>query len=322
MRSRALGDGVQALQAWFGGRGFDRHRHDTYAIGLTDSGVQAFDYRGVAEMSLPGQVVVLHPDETHDGRAGTRDGFGYRIVYVAPARIEEAARAIRGRPTPLPFVKQPVTVNAALAAAITGAFRLEPEPLATDALVLALTEALLDADPSCAAGARPPRLDPGAVARARHFLDAATDHVVRSEELEAVTGLTRFELARQFRTAFGTSPYRYSLLRRLDGVRARLGAGAAPAQIALGAGFADQAHMSRHFKAAFGLAPARYQRLEARLATATTSSVGSTGLGMCMLYPAESVRRRSSTRPYAVSAIAGMRASAGSSSPRTRRINV
>jgi len=49
-------------------------------------------------MSLPGQVVVLHPDETHDGRAGTRDGFGYRIVYVAPARIEEAARAIRGRP--------------------------------------------------------------------------------------------------------------------------------------------------------------------------------------------------------------------------------
>jgi AraC-like DNA-binding protein len=322
MRSRALGDGVQALQAWFGGRGFDRHRHDTYAIGLTDSGVQAFDYRGVAEMSLPGQVVVLHPDETHDGRAGTRDGFGYRIVYVAPARIEEAARAIRGRPTPLPFVKQPVTVNAALAAAITGAFRLEPEPLATDALVVALTEALLDADPSCAAGARPPRLDPGAVARARHFLDAATDHVVRSEELEAVTGLTRFELARQFRTAFGTSPYRYSLLRRLDGVRARLGAGAAPAQIALGAGFADQAHMSRHFKAAFGLAPARYQRLEARLATATTSSVGSTGLGMCMLYPAESVRRRSSTRPYAVSAIAGMRASAGSSSPRTRRINV
>ena len=54
---------------------------------LTEVGVQAFDYRGVAEVSTPGQVVVLHPDETHDGRAGTPDGFGYRIVYVAPARI-------------------------------------------------------------------------------------------------------------------------------------------------------------------------------------------------------------------------------------------
>ena len=297
MRSRSLGDGVQALQAWFGGRGFDRHRHDTYAIGLTDSGVQAFDYRGITEASLPGQVVVLHPDETHDGRAGTHDGFGYRIVYVAPARIQEAARAIRGGPSALPFVKEPVTVNAALASAIAGAFRLEPEPLATDALVLALTEALLDADPSCAVGVRPPRVDTRAVFRARAFLEAETTRVISSRELEQVSGLTRYELARQFRAALGTSPYRYSLLRRLDAARERLRGGEAPAEVALAAGFADQAHMTRHFKSAFGLAPARYRRLEARLATATTSSVGSTGLGMCRLYPAESVRRRSSTRP-------------------------
>ena len=50
-----------------------------------------------------------HPDETHDGRAGSSDGFGYRIVYVAPARIHDAARAIRGRPCALPFVREPVT---------------------------------------------------------------------------------------------------------------------------------------------------------------------------------------------------------------------
>jgi AraC-like DNA-binding protein len=264
MRTRSLGDGVQGLQAWFGGRGFDRHRHDTYAIGLTDSGVQAFDYRGVTETSLPGQVVVLHPDETHDGRAGTRDGFGYRIVYVSPARVQEAARAIRGGPSPLPFVKEPVAVNAALASAIAGAFRLEPEPLATDALVLALTEALLDADPCCATAIRPPRVDRGAVARARSFLDAETARIVHSRELEQVSGLTRYELARQFRAALGTSPYRYSLLRRLDGARERLRAGEAPAEVALAAGFADQAHMTRHFKSAFGLSPARYRRLEAR----------------------------------------------------------
>jgi AraC-like DNA-binding protein len=263
MRSRDLGDGVQALQAWFGGRGFDRHRHDTYAIGVTDSGVQAFEYRGVTEASLPGHVVVLHPDETHDGRAGTRDGFGYRIIYVAPARILEAARTLRGGPGALPFMRRPVTVNAALAAAIAGAFRLNPEPLATDALVLALAEALLAADPSCATGVRPLRPDAAAVTRARHFLDAETSRVVRSAELEEVSGLTRYELARQFRAALGTSPYRYSLLRRLDRARERLREGDAPTEVALETGFADQAHLSRHFKSAFGLSPARYRGLEA-----------------------------------------------------------
>ena len=159
LRSRELSDGVQLLQAWFAGHGFDKHRHDTYAIGLTDVGVQAFDYRGVAEISTRGKVVVLHPDETHDGRAGTPDGFGYRIVYAPPARIHEAARAICGRPCALPFVREPVTANEKLASTIEAAFRLDPEPLAIDGLILCLAEALLAADPSCGGGATSIHLD-------------------------------------------------------------------------------------------------------------------------------------------------------------------
>jgi AraC-like DNA-binding protein len=263
LRSRELSDGVQLLQAWFAGHGFDTHRHDTYAIGLTDVGVQAFDYRGVAQISTPGRVVVLHPDETHDGRAGTPAGFGYRIVYVAPARIHEAARAICGRPCALPFVRQPVAANETLASTIEAAFRLSPEPLAIDGLILCLAEALLDADPSCGEGTPPTRLDRSALTRARQFLDAETTRVIRSSELEEVTGLTRYELARQFRSAFGTSPYRYSLMRRLDGARARLQRNRSLADVALAAGFADQAHLSRMFKDAFGVTLARHRALEA-----------------------------------------------------------
>ena len=262
VRSRKLSDGVQLLEAWFAGHGFDKHRHDTYAIGLTDVGVQAFDYRGVTRASRPGQVVVLHPDETHDGRAGTPDGFGYRIVYVAPARIHEAARAIRGQPCALPFVREPVTVNRSLASTIEAAFRLGREPLATDDLVLCLTQALLDADPSCSGGAAAFRVDRGALTRARQFLDTETTRVIRSSELEEVAGLTRYDLARQFRSAFGTSPYRYSLMRRLDGARALLRQNQSLADVALGVGFADQAHLSRMFKYAFGITPARYRALE------------------------------------------------------------
>lgn len=264
VRSRDLGDGVQALQAWFGGRGFETHRHDVYALGVTDVGVQAFDYRGATEVSTPGQVVILHPDETHDGRAGTAEGFGYRSVYVAPARVTEAARAVRGRPCALPFVPEPVSGNARLAAAIGAAFGDDPEPLAVDDLVVRLTEALLDADPS-SGGGPPPRIDGAAVTRARAFLTEQTTRVVRSAELERLTGLTRYELARQFRALYGTSPYRYSLMRRLDHARARLAGEAAPvADVALEAGFADQAHLTRVFKAAFGLTPARYRVLAGR----------------------------------------------------------
>jgi AraC-like DNA-binding protein/quercetin dioxygenase-like cupin family protein len=258
VRSTPAADGVQRLTAWFAGAAFARHRHDTYAIGVTESGVQSFYYRGGAHSSVPGEAVVLHPDEPHDGYAGTDAGFGYRIVYVEPARIAEAVPAIAGRPCPLPFVRSPVVANRRLVRAVRAAFDPAPEPLALDATVLELAEALLgEADP---AAARAPRLDAIAIARARELLDAERTRVVHSTELEAATGLTRFELARQFRTMLGTTPYRYSLMRRLEYARDRLAA-RPTVDAALDAGFADQAHFTRTFKAAFGVTPARYRAL-------------------------------------------------------------
>jgi AraC-like DNA-binding protein len=135
--------------------------------------------------------------------------------------------------------------------------------LATDSLVLALAEALLDADPSCVRRRSADRLAAREIDRARRYLDAETDRVVQSSELETITGLTRYELARQFRAALGTSPYRYSLMRRLDRVRRELSPNASLAEVALTAGFADQAHLSRMFKRAYGVSPARYRALEA-----------------------------------------------------------
>ncbi len=46
-------DGVEPFRARLRGRPFSRHRHDVYAIGITEEGVQAFDYRGTVERSLP-----------------------------------------------------------------------------------------------------------------------------------------------------------------------------------------------------------------------------------------------------------------------------
>jgi AraC-like DNA-binding protein len=253
--------GIELLQAWFSGRAYTRHRHDTYAIGVTEVGVQTFDYRGRVESSLPGQVTVLHPDEMHDGRAGADGGFGYRIVYVEPVRIAAAARAITGRPTALPFAREPVSDNPMLAGAVTDAFRSAQEPLAIDALVLRLAEGLLEWDPSAPSADTPRRLDNAALARARTFLDSRRA-IVRSAELEAVTGLSRYELARQFRALYGTSPYRYSLTRRLDFARTRLRSGMPLAELALLAGFADQAHFTRMFRSAYGVTPARYARLQ------------------------------------------------------------
>lgn len=82
--------GFERIEAFFSRQGFDPHRHDTYAMGFALRGVQSFRYRGTSQQSLSGQVFVLHPDETHDGHAGTVSGFRYKILYIEPRLIQEA----------------------------------------------------------------------------------------------------------------------------------------------------------------------------------------------------------------------------------------
>jgi len=270
LRSTDAGGGVELLHAWLQGVAYHKHRHDTYAIGLTDTGVQAFAYRGATHISTPGKVVVLHPDELHDGHAGTAAGFGYRQLYVEPAVIFEAVRGLCGHACALPFVRAPVVTSTKLSVAIRAAFQGTHEPLAMDSLMVQLAEGLLEADPCCPPVSRPRHLDVTALERARQFLDAEKTRVVRSSELEAVTGLTRYDLARQFRVIYGTSPYRYLLMRRLDAARAQVAQRRPLVDVALEAGFADQAHFTRMFKAAFGITPACYSALTTRPSSHST----------------------------------------------------
>jgi len=251
--------GVARLRARLQRAAYATHRHDTYTVALTERGVQEFDYRGGVHRSLAGQVVLLHPDEPHNGRAGTDAGFGYRTLYVEPAPLLDALRVIDAQACALPFAPDPVLDDRELAQALAGAFSGALEPLRAQALVWSVARALWRAARRTPAASR--AVDDAALRRSREFLSAHCTRVVRADELEAVSGLSRFELCRQFKRCLGTTPYRYLLMRRLDAVRARLRRGERLSDVALDSGFADQAHMTRMFKAAVGLTPRQFAAL-------------------------------------------------------------
>ena len=110
-------------------------------------------------------------------------------------------------------------------------------------------------------------IDLAALSRVRAHLLACPEETTMVE-LEMLSGLDRWKLSRQFRAAYGTSPYRFRTLRRLERVRHLIVAGSAPAEAAAGAGFADQSHMTRQFKRTYGLTPARWAAAVAASETA------------------------------------------------------
>ncbi|MGM5055909.1 AraC family transcriptional regulator [Rhizobium sp. 814_E9_N1_1] len=251
--------GIERIAAQFSGNAFEPHRHDTYALGVTLKGVQTFRYRGERRFSLPGQVIVLHPDEEHDGGAGTEDGLQYRMLYLEPSLLLECLEADG---VGLPFVDEPVIGDPALAGvllAALGELDRELDELFVDDFLSRVTGGL-------SRHARMPRRPLGGVAwrqaqAARDYLEAHATRAVHSLELEAVTGLDRFALSRHFRAAFATSPHRYLLMRRLQRARAMIGAGEGISDVAAATGFADQSHLNRHFKKAYGMTPGQWAAL-------------------------------------------------------------
>ena len=249
-------EGIERIEARFHGNAYAPHRHDTYALGVTLSGVQTFSYRGTAHFSTPGKVIVLHPDEVHDGGAGTDEGLLYRMLYLPPEKTMEA-----GYHT-LPFARDPVIEDEEFRQCLIEALgNLEGEP---DNLLLTDWQSRL-ADllfkHSNGSERTIKRLDRSAVFRCRDYLLENSAVSVGSDELEEISGLDRFTLFRHFRCLFGTSPHRYLIMRRLQKCKDMMRAGASLAETAFACGFADQAHFTRHFKNAFGMPPGRWLSL-------------------------------------------------------------
>jgi len=238
------------VEACFSGAAFSPHRHDTYAVGITLEGVQSFDYRGSTRHSLPGQMVVLHPDELHDGRSGDGTRFRYRTTYVAPADMQQI---LAGRA--LPFIAGGISEDARLRRVVCALLEDLAHPLDAlefDQALHDLTLALL----AIAGLESPVRIaNHVAVARARDYIEDNLDRSFQLKDLETATGHDRWQLSRDFRALLGASPYRFLIFRRLDKARRMMSEGSSLADIAHACGFSDQSHFTRHFKKTFGMTP-------------------------------------------------------------------
>jgi AraC-like DNA-binding protein len=246
---------VELIEAQLRAGSFSPHRHDTYTIAVTTAGVQSFNYRGDQWRSLPGQVLILHPDEVHDGYCIDQHGFSYRAAYLPPAHVQ----AVVGGAA-LPFLAEAVSTDADL---VGSALRLIAmcaagnEPLGYQNALQQFVSAMQ----RCAGGQPAERtVNRDAVTRVREFLDSVPEPGTSLAQLEAIAGYDRWQLSRDFRSLLGTSPYRYLQCRRLERAKQRLRSGIGLAAAAHEAGFADQSHFGRLFRRTYGTTPLAWHR--------------------------------------------------------------
>jgi AraC-like DNA-binding protein len=257
--ARAPDEAIERVRVRMHGAAYGMHRHDTYAVGATVGGVQAFWFRGERRVSLAGEVLVIHPDEKHDGSNGDERPLLYDMLYVSPSALAAAAPRRPRRWSP-PFIPDGVRKSRSIRSIVAQAFSGFPHPLEeleTVDLLGRLAQAL---EREGGQGeAVPAPIDWNAVSRARDLLEGDGRSAVTAVRLERATGVSRYNLARQFRLAFQVSPHQYLLGLRIREARRLIASGAPLAEVALDCGFADQSHLTRHFLRRVGLTPGRFR---------------------------------------------------------------
>jgi AraC-like DNA-binding protein len=97
--------------------------------------------------------------------------------------------------------------------------------------------------------------------RARDLADARYTEPLGVEEMAAAAGLSKAHFGREFRRAFGESPYAYLLTRRLERAAALLrSTDRSISDICLSVGLTSLGSFTTSFTRTFGLSPAAYRR--------------------------------------------------------------
>lgn len=258
---RAAGE-TERIEACFSGLAYAPHSHDTYTLALTTRGVQSFNYRGELRHSQPGEVVILHPDETHDGQAGTDSPFAYRAITIDPGEVQNILQGAS-----LPFLEGGVTKDrrfVQIATQMLAEFHRPLERLEQQDLIFAFANSLQHVTTNSISHTQ---ANYQAIKRVREYiddimmLDVSRPTDISLEELALISGYSKWQVTRDFRALYGTTPYRYVMLKRLQKAKKLIERGFPLVQVAVNCGFADQSHLSRHFKQCFGTTPKVWAKL-------------------------------------------------------------
>lgn len=254
-------DNTEMLHAVYVTHTFARHTHEGYAIGVIETGVEAFTYRGATYQAPAGSIVIIHPGEVHTGYAGIPSGWQYRMLYPDAAVLQRAAAEVNERSRNLPFFPNPVIQDPPLAAQLRGmhmAIEASGSQLERESRFLWTLAQVVARYADDRPFLPPISQEHAAVQRIREYLNTHFMDSISLEQLAQLANLKPLRLLRAFRREVGLPPHTYLVQIRVARAKALLAMGVPIAQVAFDTGFTDQSHLNRHFKRLVGVTPGQY----------------------------------------------------------------
>lgn len=264
-RARVCADpafaGLHTMLASFEQHCFPPHVHDELMIGTIQEGVQSFLRDKKKHFAPRESMSIINPGDVHTGEPAYNERLVYRALYI-PVKVLQDAQAALRISGPLSGFPSAVIHDRRLWLAVeqyhdaleSGELAIVREFHMYGALEILLREYTgeLNAGRTSYHGRQE-------ACRMREMLHSLRDSRPTIRDLANTVGLDTFQAIRVFRDTFDVTPHAYLLALKIQRAKTLIQIGMPICEVAIQAGFVDQAHLHRHFKRMTGVTPGCYR---------------------------------------------------------------
>ena len=253
IEARSIADGREVC--------YTRHAHEHFSIGAITAGRSTYIHEQSHFQVGTGTVVLMNPGDVHACNPIDNQPWSYLMLYVDTPWLTDLQHQL-GFSHDLAFRRFSITHNRdtllfdGLKALYEVLVDQQQEVLHKhSAAVEFFTEVQLRLNP-----VDPPLREPNfKLERAADYIRDNCTQMLKLEDICLAAQLSPSYLIRAFKQQYGMTPHAFLVNRRIQFAQDRLRRGELIADVALEAGFADQAHFQRAFKQHLAATPGQYR---------------------------------------------------------------
>ena len=253
IEARSIADGREVC--------YTRHSHEHFSIGAITAGRSTYVHEQASCEVATGTVVLMNPGDVHACNPIDAQPWSYLMLYVDTPWLTDLQHQL-GFAAELDYRPFACTHTAdrTLFDGLNQLYELLLDAQAStlqkhSGAVAFFTEVQIRLNPAQVMLDEPN----SKLERAAEYIREHCTQALKLEDICTAAELSASYLIRAFKQQYGMTPHAYLVNRRIQFARQQLRQGRLIADVALDAGFADQAHFQRVFKQHLAATPGQYR---------------------------------------------------------------
>ena len=239
---------------------YKKHYHDEYLLAIVETGVSRFCF-GSSQVPIgAGDLVLIPPVVIHSCNPFHKEQWKYKMLSIDNQWVQEFIASCGQDGVTEPLISKLSKVGIDKMVSQFECLKGDAAPLEKESIIMDMFTKVFYGIHKKHQVVFDTNERKSKLKEVREYLDGHFKERVTLDDLENVSGLSKFHMVRLFKREYKIPPHAYQTLLRVNHAKRELLQQESIATVALDVGFFDQSHFNKIFKYYVGTTPENYQK--------------------------------------------------------------